>query len=63
MSKALIVYATRSGETRRIAELLAEGLRMAGVEADVKDVKSIQNETDLANCDALVLGSRLTTEK
>lgn len=32
MKKALMVYATKDGETRRIAELIAEGLRFEGVE-------------------------------
>ena len=37
MAKALIVYTTRSGETRQIGELIAEGLRFSLVEAEVKD--------------------------
>ena len=57
MSKVLIVYATRSGETRKIADLIAEGIRFSGVEALVKDVKDIKSEKDLQGYDALVLGS------
>jgi len=38
MGKALVVYATRTSQTLRIAELIAEGVRMKGMEADVVNV-------------------------
>lgn len=57
MSKTLIVCATRSGETQRIGELIAEGIRMAGEEAVVVNASSIKKESDLQGYDALVLGS------
>ncbi len=42
MGKVLVVYATRTSETERIANLVAEGVRMAGSEAMVKNVKDIK---------------------
>lgn len=57
MARVLIVYATRTGNTRAIADLVAEGVRFAGAEAKVMEAKEIQGETELAACDALVLGS------
>ncbi len=57
MAKALIVYATRTGETQRIGELIAEGLRFSGVDATAKNVKDISKETDLQGYDAVVLGA------
>ena len=57
MSKALIVYATRTGETKKIGELIAEGLRFSGVDVTVSDVNTIKKETDLQGYDALVFGS------
>ena len=57
MAKALIVYATRTGETQRIGELIAEGLRFSGIDATVKNVKDISKETDLQGYDAVILGS------
>ena len=57
MAKALIVYATRAGETQRIGELIAEGLRFSGIDATVKNVKDISKETDLQGYDAVVLGA------
>ena len=57
MSKVLIVYATRSGETEKIANIIAEGVRFTGNEAEVKNVKDISSENDMDGYDALVLGS------
>lgn len=57
MAKVLIVYATRTGETQNIADLIAEGVRFAGHEANVASVKEIKNEADLAGYDGYVFGS------
>ena len=57
MAKALIVYATRTGETQQIAELIGEGIRFAGHQAEVVNVKSIKTESDLEGFDAYVFGS------
>ena len=57
MSKVLIVYASRSGETQNIADLIAEGVRFAGQEAEVVNVKEIKNESDLDGFDGYVFGS------
>lgn len=57
MGKALIVCATRAGETLKIGELIAEGIRIAGHEAKVVKIAEIKNEKDLMGYDAIVLGS------
>ena len=57
MAKALVVYASRSGQTQRIAELIAEGLRFAGLEAEVKSATEIKKADDLAGYDAYAFGS------
>ncbi|MEJ2168663.1 MAG: flavodoxin domain-containing protein [Desulfobacterales bacterium] len=57
MAKVLIVYATRTGETQNIAELIGEGIRFAGHEASVAGVKEIKNEADLGGYDGYVFGS------
>ena len=57
MAKVLIVYATRTGETQNIAELIAEGIRFSGHAARVADVKEIKNEAELAGYDGYVFGS------
>ena len=57
MAKALVVYNTRTGETKKIAELIAEGIRFGGHEARVESVAQIKKEADLEGCDAYVFGS------
>ena len=57
MPKALIVYTTRAGSTKNIAELIAEGIRFTGAEAQVVNANEIKNETDLEGFEAYVFGS------
>ena len=57
MSKAIIVYASRTGQTKKIGELIAEGIRLSGHEANVVKAGEINKETDLQDFDALVFGS------
>ena len=57
MAKVLIVFATRTGETKRIGELIAEGIRFSGQEAVTKKINEIKTENDLKGFDAVVLGS------
>jgi flavorubredoxin len=57
VAKALVVYSTRTGETRDIADLIAEGMRMRGMDVNVVNVTSIKKEADLDGYDAYVFGS------
>jgi flavorubredoxin len=57
MPKALIAYSTRTGETRNIAELIAEGLRFSAITVTLKDVTEIKRETELEGFDIYVFGS------
>ncbi|MBT8342035.1 MAG: nitric oxide synthase [Desulfatitalea sp.] len=57
MAKALIVYATRTGETEQIANLIAEGIRIGGQEAVVVNANEIKNESQLEGYEAHVFGS------
>lgn len=57
MAKALIVYASRTGETQMIADLIAEGIRFSGHEAEVANAKEIQSEARLDGYDGYVFGS------
>ncbi len=57
MAKALIVYATRTGETEKIGNLIAEGIRFSGHDANVVKVTEIKKEEDLKGFDAVVFGS------
>ena len=57
MAEALIVYATRAGATKNIAEAIAEGLRLEGGDAKVVNVTEITKEADLEDYDAYIFGS------
>jgi flavorubredoxin len=57
MARALVVFATRTGATRDIGELIAEGIRFTGAEAKVVNVADVKKESDLEGYDGYVLGS------
>lgn len=54
--RVLVAYATKLGGTTAIAEWIGEGLRAAGLDADVAEVGEV---TDLSGYDAVVVGSPL----
>ncbi len=56
MGRILVVYYSRSGNTKRMAELIAEGVKKEGTEADLKDVKDIKPQ-DLLKYEGIVVGS------
>lgn len=57
MANVLIAYATRTGETQSIADLIAEGIRFSGFAAKVVNASQLQKEVDLDGYDAYVFGS------
>jgi flavorubredoxin len=57
MAQALIVYSTRNGETKKIAEHIAEGLRFSAISVTLKDVSEIKQETDIQGYDIYAFGS------
>ena len=58
MAKALIVYATRTQQTQRIAELIAEGMRFDSVEVTLANVNEVEKKgIKPGDYDAVVLGS------
>jgi flavorubredoxin len=58
MPKALVVYATRTNQTKKIADLIAEGMRFGGMEVTTVNVSEFdQQGIDLTAFDALVLGA------
>ena len=57
MSKVVILYDTRTGNTGRMARAVAEGAKsVEGVEVVIKRVGEVQGD-DLASADAIILGS------
>lgn len=57
MPKALIAFATRTGETENIGNLIAEGLRFSGVDVDIIKAGDIKKAEELNGYDALVFGA------
>jgi len=57
MAKALVLYATKTGNTRSIAESLAEGLRETGNDVVVMNANEVTGESDLADFDVYLFGS------
>jgi flavodoxin len=57
MPNVLIAYASRTGNTRKMAELIAEGVRYAGQGAVVRSIHEIKDEKALAGYDGYAFGS------
>ncbi|HET6419143.1 MAG TPA: flavodoxin domain-containing protein [Geobacteraceae bacterium] len=58
MAKALVLYTTRTGETRSMAQKIAEGMRSCGVEVTLLNISDFDAKmTDPQSYDAIVLGS------
>jgi len=56
MAKALVIYSSRSGHTRKMAEAVAKGLEEAKVSVTLTEVAKAKLD-DLTESDAIVLGS------
>ena len=54
--KGMVVYDTSYGNTKKIAETIAETLRESGIEVDLFDVKGVK-KLSANDYDFLVLGS------
>lgn len=56
MKKVLIAYTSRVGTTEKMANYLAEGVRMSGNEATVVKISSIEDEKALSGYDGYLFG-------
>jgi NAD(P)H dehydrogenase (quinone) len=56
MAKGIVVYYSRSGNTKAMAELIAEAMNKGGLATDCKLVTEIKSD-DLFGYDAIVVGS------
>ncbi|MDA8305566.1 MAG: flavodoxin domain-containing protein [Deltaproteobacteria bacterium] len=57
MSKGAVIFATRTNQTQKIAQLIAEGMRFEGFDVDLLNVNQINSENALTGYNAVVLGS------
>ncbi len=56
MSKVLIGYYSRTGNTEKMAEYIAEGIRITGNSVELKKISEIKSEEDLKGYDGFVFG-------
>ena len=56
MSKVLIAYASRTGKTEKMAEGIAEGIRMTGHNVDLRKISDIKKEEEMDGFDGYILG-------
>jgi flavodoxin len=56
MKKILVAYESRTGNTEKMAEYIAEGVRIAGHGAELKRINTIKSEKDLLGYDGYVFG-------
>ena len=56
MKKVMVGYYSRTGNTEKMAEYIAEGIRMTGNNAELKKISEIKSEEDLKGYDGFVFG-------
>ncbi|ACN13707.1 flavodoxin family protein [Desulforapulum autotrophicum HRM2] len=56
MKKVMIAYVSRTGVTEKMANYLAEGIRMGGHEATLMKTSAIKNEKALSGFDGFIFG-------
>ncbi|MHC4159753.1 MAG: flavodoxin family protein [Planctomycetota bacterium] len=56
MAKGIVVYYSRSGNTKEMAEIVAKAMNEAGLPTECKPVDKV-NAADLLGYDAIVIGS------
>ena len=56
MKKILIAYVSRSGNTEKMANYIAEGVRITGNEVNVAKISTLQSEKDIEGYDGYIFG-------
>ncbi len=56
MNKILVAYVSRTGNTQKMAEFIAEGIRFSGHDPILKKVSEIKNEKDLEGYNGFIFG-------
>jgi flavodoxin len=57
MKKVLVVYFSSTGNTEKMAQYIAEGVRFSGQEAVVKKIEDIKDTAELAGYEGYIFGS------
>lgn len=56
MKKVLVAFVSRSGNTEKMANYIAEGLRITGQDVTVSKISALQSEKDLEGFDGYIFG-------
>jgi NAD(P)H dehydrogenase (quinone) len=56
MAEILVIYYSRGGNTKKMAESVLEGIKKEGIDARIKDVKDVKVD-ELVNYEGIVVGS------
>ncbi len=56
MAKVIVIYFSQSGNTKKMAEIIANAAKDSGVETDLRDVSEVKAK-DLLKYDGIVVGS------
>jgi len=56
MAKAIVIYYSRSGNTKEMAEIIAKAMNDAGLKTECKSVEKVKADS-LPDYDAIVIGS------
>ncbi len=56
MAKGIVIYYSRSGNTKQMAEIIAKSMNEAGLKTDCKSIEKVKAE-DLFGYDAIAIGS------
>jgi NAD(P)H dehydrogenase (quinone) len=56
MAKMLVVYYSRSGNTKKMAEAVVEGIKQEAVEADLRDITTVEAK-ELLKYQGIIVGS------
>lgn len=54
--KVLVTYYSQTGNTKKMAQLVAEGVQSAGVDVELKDVQQVKAE-ELLRFEGIIIGS------
>jgi flavodoxin len=57
MKKVLVAYFSLTGNTEKMAQFIAEGIRFSGEQAVIKKVSDIKTVEELSNYDGYIFGS------
>ena len=56
MKKVLVAYYSRTGKTEKMAEYIAEGIRLSGNAVEMKKIVDIKSEKDIQGYDGYIFG-------